>query len=321
MRSWVIGRGLIGAAVARRLGPHRCWSPSMQITWDDESDRDARIQAAAGEFLDAMGDGPWEVVWCAGAGVAGTSEAGLLAEARAVRVLLDALTTDRRSDGTVFLASSSSVYAGSVGAPFHEGSPVAPLSPYGFTKLDQEQAVAAWASQTGNRVVIGRIANVYGPGQDLSKPQGLVSRVCLSLLLQTPLTLYVPLDTIRDYVYVEDCAAMVVAAVDDAAAQPAGSATVRLIATGHGVTVGHLLDVGRRVVKRRLPVVTVPSGPGVNQASDLRLDPRLPFRSELRSVSLPVGLRRTFDRLLVQHQTGWATDPVAEKASVPQRHH
>jgi hypothetical protein len=59
----------------------------------------------------------------------------------------------------------------------------------------------------------------------------------------------------------------------------------------------------------------------VNQASDLRLDPRLPFRSELRSVSLPVGLRLTFDRLLVQHQTGWATDPVAEKASVPQRHH
>jgi UDP-glucose 4-epimerase len=321
MRSWVIGRGLIGAAVARRLGPDRCWSPSTRITWDDESDRDARIHAAAAEFLDAVGDGPWEVVWCAGAGVVGTGEAGLLAEARAVRVLLNALATVRRSGGTVFLASSSAVYAGSVGAPFHEGSPVAPLSPYGFTKLDQEQAVTAWASQTGNRVVIGRIANVYGPGQDLGKPQGLVSRVCLSLLLQTPLTLYVPLDTIRDYVYVEDCAAMVVAAVDDAAAQPPGSASVRLIATGHGVTIGHLLDVGRRVVKRRLPVVTVPSGPGVNQASDLRLHPRHPFRPELRSVSLPVGRRLTIDRLLVQHQTGWATVSVAEKASVPQRHH
>lgn len=319
MRSWVIGRGLIGAAVARRLGPDRCWSPSTRITWDDESDRDALIGAAAAEFLDAVGDGPWEVVWSAGAGVVGTSEAGLLAEARAVRVLLEALATNRRSHGTVFLASSSSVYAGSVGAPFHEASLVAPLAPYGFTKLDQEQAVTAWAAQTGNRVVIGRIANVYGPGQDLGKPQGLVSRVCLSLLLQTPLTLYVPLDTIRDYVYVEDCAEMVVAAVDDAAQQPPGSATVRLIATGNGVTIGHLLHIGRRVVKRRLPVVTVPTGRGLHQAPDLRLDPLRPFPAALRSVSLPVGLRLTFDRLLVAHQTGLSTTPPVEKASTPQQ--
>jgi UDP-glucose 4-epimerase len=148
MTTWVVGRGLIGAAVARRLGPDRCWSPSAQITWDDEAVRDARIHAAATEFLDAVGDGPWAVVWCAGAGVAGTSEAGLLAEARAVRVLLDGLTIDGRSGGTMFLASSSAVYAGSVGSPFHEGSPVAPLSPYGFTKLDQEQAATAWAGNS-----------------------------------------------------------------------------------------------------------------------------------------------------------------------------
>ena len=160
---------------------------------------------------------------------------------------------------------------------------------------------------------------MYGPGQDLGKPQGLVSRVCLSLLLQTPLTLYVPLDTIRDYVYVEDCAEMVVAAVDDAAQQPPGSATVRLIATGNGVTIGHLLHIGRRVVKRRLPVVTVPTGRGLHQAPDLRLDPLRPFPAALRSVSLPVGLRLTFDRLLVAHQTGLSTTPPVEKASTPQQ--
>ena len=36
------------------------------------------------------------------------------------------------------------------------------------------------ASETGVRAVIGRLANVYGPGQTLGKPQGLLSQLCLA---------------------------------------------------------------------------------------------------------------------------------------------
>ena len=61
-------------------------------------------------------------------------------------------------------------------------------------------------------LLVGRISNLYGPGQNLAKPQGLVSQLCRAQLTRQPLSVYVSLDTMRDYLYVDDAAAMVVAA-------------------------------------------------------------------------------------------------------------
>jgi len=47
--------------------------------------------------------------------------------------------------------------------------------------------------------MVGRMSNLYGPGQNLKKVQGLISQMCLRVLTRQPLVLYVPLDTIRDY--------------------------------------------------------------------------------------------------------------------------
>lgn len=267
------------------------------------AERDSVLREAADRFLAAAGDGPWELVWCAGAGVVGAGAEMVDAETDALRSLLAAIGGRSSGRGSLFVASSAGgVYAGSSSPPFSEETRCVPMSPYGDAKLHQEQEAIDWARRTGNRAVIGRIANVYGPGQDLSKPQGLVSQVCLSLLLQRPLTLYVPLETARDYVYVDDCAAMVVRAIDDAAGTEGGATTVRLIATGTSVTVGQLLTLGRRVVKRHLPVVTAAPSRPVAHARDLRLDPRHPFPAEMRATSLPEGLRRTFDAMLLQLQ-------------------
>ena len=54
--------------------------------------------------------------------------------------------------------------------------------------------------------MIGRFSNLYGPGQNLGKLQGLISRLALSAVTRQPINIFVPLDTIRDYVYVDDAA-------------------------------------------------------------------------------------------------------------------
>lgn len=41
-----------------------------------------------------------------------------------------------------------------------------------------EQAAADFANATGKPVLVGRIAKLYGPRQNLSKPQGLISHIC-----------------------------------------------------------------------------------------------------------------------------------------------
>jgi UDP-glucuronate 4-epimerase len=67
----------------------------------------------------------------------------------------------------VVVASSSSVYGATVGAPSTENDPTQPASPYGVTKLAEEQLCLAHARRSGipTSVVALRYFTVYGPGQ------------------------------------------------------------------------------------------------------------------------------------------------------------
>ncbi len=104
-----------------------------------------------------------------------------------------------------FIASSAGgTYAGSPDEPpYTEESTTVAVSAYGHSKLRIEAAISPMTA-AGTRVCIGRIANLYGPGQNLQKPQGLVSQLCLTHLNRQPLGIYVSLDSLRDYVFVTD---------------------------------------------------------------------------------------------------------------------
>ncbi len=183
--SWVVGRGgLLGRSVEAELarrGP--VWHPGGELAWEDAGLLADQLAAACCSFRDEIGSSPWQVAWCAGAGVVGSDTAELDAETDALRCLLDdmarALGPDRMRRGALFMASSAGgVYAGSSGAPFDESSAVRPLSPYGRCKLSQETIVRKWSNEKGAPVLIGRISNLYGPGQNLAKAQGLITQVC-----------------------------------------------------------------------------------------------------------------------------------------------
>ena len=137
------------------------------------------------------------------------------------------------------------MYAGSPTA-FDERTEPRPIAPYGHAKLAQELAAERWSARTGVPVVIGRIGNLYGPGQDLRKAQGLISQLCSTQIRQQPLTIYVPLATMRDYVYVVDFAAVVAGAL----ASPPPGVTVKVIASQRPMSIGLVLGEFRRVLRR-----------------------------------------------------------------------
>src|SRR5205085_1105739 len=115
-----------------------------------------------------------------------------------------------------------------------------PRTPYGVAKLAMEAAVGRFAADTGTPTVVGRIGNLYGPGQNLAKPQGLVSQVCRTHLTGQPLLLYVPLDTMRDYIYVRDCADVIAAALGSVRERVAGNVggpvVTKILASGQSTT-------------------------------------------------------------------------------------
>jgi UDP-glucose 4-epimerase len=306
--SWVVGRGgLLGRAVERELGvTDRIWTPPERVAWGDAGAAET-LRVAAERFVGAAGGGPWQIAWCAGAGVTTSARHELDAEIRLLRGTLDAMAAAGTGPGAVFLASSAGgVYAGArQRPPFTEETPPVALSPYGEAKLQAEEVAVAWGRRTGVPVVVGRIANLYGPGQNLLKPQGLSSQFCRAHLTGQPLSLYMPLDTVRDYLYVSDCAALVADTLHEARSLPAGTSVTKVLASHRAVTIGALLGEMRRLLRRPPRVVLAASPAARHQIVDLRLRSVTWPHLDRRSLTpLPVGISATMDDLRTALRAG-----------------
>ncbi|WP_460572172.1 NAD-dependent epimerase/dehydratase family protein [Humibacter soli] len=278
--------GLLGSAVCRELSRQAAVPQLAKVRWGSASEGDDVAKAVEGVI---EREGRWRIYWCAGAGVPSTPQVALESELLTFRRFCETIAKSGRGvDGTVFFASSAgALYSGAHQPPFTESSSVLPLAPYGHAKLDAEREVAE-LTVAGVRVAIGRIANLYGPGQNLSKAQGLISQLCLSIQTRRPLGIYVPLDTLRDYLFADDAAAMVVEMTGRAAAQ-SPAATIKILASGRAVSIAGLLGEFRLLTNRRPPVVLAASPYRKIQARDLRM----------RSIVWPDIDRRDFTPLVV----------------------
>ncbi|NIL78926.1 hypothetical protein RhoFasB10_05114 [Rhodococcus sp. B10] len=234
-------------------------------------------------------------MWAAGAGVNGTTLAEFDAENDLIRVLTQSIG-NRSREGTLFLASSAGgVYAGASGAPHHEDSPPVPLGDYGRAKLESEDIARQFGDATDVNVVMGRFANLYGPGQNLAKPQGLISHLCRGYLMASPVSIYVPMDTLRDYLFVSDAAEMVAdaLALTKSRREPP---TVKIFASGHAVTIGSILGACRTVFRRRPNVVLAASPLAAFQGRDLRLRSTVwPEIDRRTHRTLPAGIASTLE--------------------------
>lgn len=277
MTTWIVGRGLLGAAVEGAMaavGP--VWRTPAPLGWSEPAVVREQLAAACSAFAAVAGQGPWKVAWCAGAGVTATEPAALGRETELLSAFLGALgrTRLRPEQGVFFLASSAGgVYAGADDPPFTEATPPRPVSPYGRAKREQEQYATAWTAATGVPTLVGRIANLYGPGQNTAKPQGLISQLVLGTLLRRPLPMYVPLDTTRDYLFAPDAAGLVRDALRRLGDERAsgGPVVVKILASQRAVTLGMVLAEVRHALKRQPRVVLAASPLGAAQRRDLRL--------------------------------------------------
>ena len=114
----------------------------------------------------------------------------------------------------VLHASSAAVYGNTETIPVKETAPLNPLSPYGFSKKMNEEAVCE-AREHGLNAISFRFFNVYGPGQ---KAQGTYSAV-IPLFIQRMCHGKSPLVhgdglTTRDFVHVADVASALLNTVE-----------------------------------------------------------------------------------------------------------
>ncbi|MET0230852.1 MAG: NAD-dependent epimerase/dehydratase family protein [Rhodanobacteraceae bacterium] len=89
-----------------------------------------------------------------------------------------------------------------------------PTSVYGATKLAQEQILRAWACAFDVEAVVLRLQNVYGPGQSLHNPYtGICSLFARLARDGQSIPIYEDGRIVRDFVFIDDVAAAIVAAL------------------------------------------------------------------------------------------------------------
>ena len=277
--TWVVGAGgLLGSHVVTSLRRRSAPVLTARVPWSDPGAARAALSEGVARLTEAADGGPWRLAWCAGAGVVATGADAMARERAAFRHVLAELEARSVLDGSgsLFLASSAGgVYAGSPQRPpFTEESPVGALVAYGRTKLEMEDDVASFARATGTAVLVGRIANLYGPGQNLAKAQGLVSQLSRVHLSGQPLSIYVSLDTLRDYVYAADVGELVVAGLDELPLRTAGLSdrvVTKIVASGASLTIGSLIGESTRLHRARPRVVVKAPTAGSGQIRELRL--------------------------------------------------
>ena len=152
----------------------------------------------------------------------------------------------------VVYASSAAVYGEQETLPITENAPKNPLSAYGADKLGCEQQAKVAGHVHGVPTLGLRFFNVYGPRQDPKSPySGVISIFCDRLSAREPVTIFGDGSQTRDFIYVADIVAGLLAAMDKADV----SAPVLNLCTGQPTSV---LELARQVAA----LCNAPHAPG-----------------------------------------------------------
>ncbi len=323
---WVVGRGGFLGSHLERLAPQALpgaapWVPAApRFSWSEPARLATEIAEAARAFGEAVRQRgtPWTLAWCAAAGGVGGRPEALAQETAALRHLLGAVAAalggraDRPPGTVLFSSSAGGVYGESLELPLTENSPCRPISPYGRAKLEQEADVLRWAAATpGVSCLVARLSNLYGPGQSLERPVGLIARLSQSFVRRTPLHVYVPLDTLRDYLHVGDGARAILQSLDRLRQADRPASLVKIFASEHSISVAGVIGIFTRVAKRAPRIICMPSPVSRQQPSRLR------FRSVVWAdrtpsvVDLAAGIRDVYQDHLSLFQRGRLPAPPA----------
>lgn len=300
MISWVIGSGgLLGTALCRALQRNgdELFLPAERFFWGDEDALAAQVVQAVGKFsLKVKAVDQWQIFWAAGVGTMSSSAEALGPETRALTRVLQALESHpqlmTKPGAIAFASSAGAIYAESSDEIITEHSQPTPTTAYARAKLLQEDLLSSFVKRNYcASALIARISTLYGPGQATGKKQGLLTHMARCILRNQPIQIYVPFDTIRDYIAADDAAAAMVSALARISAPQ--QTVIRIVASQRPTTIAEIVSIFKRIARRGPRIVT-----SASRLSALYTR-RVQFRSmatqedaSLPAVSLAVGIAR-----------------------------
>lgn len=294
--AWVIGgNGLLGSALRNSLqrSGATLFIPAERFHWKNEEVLTLQLWQAVNTFATSVGsENGWQIYWAAGVGTMSSTDETLALETRVLSRLLNLVKSQQElvaADGCVAFASSAgAIYAGATDNVISENTSIAPTTAYAREKLKQENLISAFTVDLpGMTALLARISTLYGSGQATGKQQGLLAEIARRILRNQPIQIYVPFDTIRDYITADDAADLMVAAVLTISGR--SSIFTKIIASEQPVTIAEIISIFKRITRRTPRIITCSS----------KLSSIYNRRIQFHSVSIPTCTNISQTSLLV----------------------
>ena len=181
--------------------------------------------------------------------------------------------------------SSAAVYGNPRYLPINEDHPTEPLSPYGVSKLAGEYFSKTLFRGDG-RVLILRLFNVYGPGQN-PEYAGVIARFMERLAAGEPPIIYGDGEHTRDFIHVSD----VVEAIEKALKADVREDAILNIGTGKPTTINELAYRMVKVFKANVKPIYAPPREGDIRHSYASIEKAATILKWRPKVSLDSGLK------------------------------
>lgn len=138
----------------------------------------------------------------------------------------------------IFLSSGGTVYGNQMVQPITENAVPVPINHYGNLKLCIENTIRTFNFQAHKHMLIARIANPYGPGQDYLKGVGFIDAAIKKAIHGEVTEIWGDGENVRDYIYITDVCRMLYVL-----ASYEGDYTVFNLSSGKGVSQNEIIEI------------------------------------------------------------------------------
>lgn len=143
----------------------------------------------------------------------------------------------------IFLSSGGTVYGNQEIQPIKETAVPVPINHYGNVKLCIENTIRTFNFQNSTNILVARISNPYGPGQDYHKGVGFIDAALKCTLEHKPIEIWGDGENVRDYIYIDDVCEMLITL-----AEYNGDETTFNLSSGKGKSLNDIVSIIRNKI-------------------------------------------------------------------------
>lgn len=188
----------------------------------------------------------------------------------------------------IFFSSGGTVYGNQDKQPIPEDAVPVPINHYGNLKLCIENTIRTFNFQVKKNMLVARISNPYGPGQDYHKGVGFIDAAIKRAISGETIEIWGDGTVVRDYIYIDDLCRMLYALIDYQ-----GDIEVFNLSSNTGVSQNDIVDILKKIV----PEVKVEYKPGRSvDAKKIILDnSRIHTICDFKMVSIEEGIKKYYE--------------------------